>query len=99
MIETEGKEIIHSKGWTDRGGRKREREEADRKGSIDSIKCMVIDLERVMGRGTGVRGMKALFIHVFMLILNVDVDHKESFNTGNRKQNKMLNLQFYFWNM
>lgn len=28
---------------------------ADRKGSIDSIKCMVIDLERVMGRGTGVR--------------------------------------------
>lgn len=44
--------------------------------------------------------MKALFIHVFMLkIGNVDVDHKESFNTGNRKQNKLLHLQFYFWNI
>lgn len=53
MIETEGKEIIHSKGWTERGER---RGGADMKGSIGSIKCMVIDSvrgERVMGRAMG----------------------------------------------
>lgn len=43
MIETEGKQIIHSKGRT--GG---ESEDTDTKGSIDSIKCMAID--RVRGR-------------------------------------------------
>lgn len=48
-----GKRDYTFKGVDRQRGEKARARRADRKGSIDSIKCMVIDLERVMGRGTG----------------------------------------------